>query len=469
MLRKKTKIVCTIGPASWDETTLRGLIQAGMDVARLNLSHGTHEEKATQIRLIRKISKALNQPIAIIADLPGPKMRLGKIEGTRRIEKGETVQLSLNPTLDEIPIQFDLSLYIKKGHRIFLNDGQVELKVTDVKNKVIVAEAHNFGEISSNKGINIPDTKLNEAIFTQKDYEDAQFALSEGVDYLALSFVQTVEDLKPAKELIKKLNSPAKIMVKIEKKEAVENLEEIIKQTNAVIVARGDLAIEIPAAEVPLVQKKIIHLARQYRRPVVIATQMLESMIENPRPTRAEVSDVANAVMDQVDAVMLSAESASGKYPVEAVETMRNVIVSVESALEYVHYIKVNWESLAEEEIYYNAITASAASLSYRLKAKAIAVGTTTGKTARVLSAFRPNSWIIAVVHEEKTYHQMALVWGVHPMIIEPTGDFNKFVDSIFVKLHQVKDFEKGDKIIIVTGTKPGISGTTNTIKIATL
>lgn len=469
MLFKKTKIISTIGPSSWDYQTLKQLANSGMDVVRLNLSHGTHDEKARQIKDVRNVSEELKKPISIIADLQGPKIRLGVIEGERFIEKGQIVQLSLNPLSDELPMQFDLSPVVKKGHRIFLNDGLIELSVVETKGKVIKTKALNSGVISSNKGVNIPDSIIGEGVFTQKDYQDAVFALEEGVDFLALSFIQTPKDLDPALKLIKKHNSKTRLIVKVEKKEAISHLEEIIKKCHAVMVARGDLAIEMPAAEVPLVQQKMIRLARQYQKPVIVATQMLESMTQNPRPTRAEVSDVANAVLIQADCVMLSAETASGKFPVEAVRTMRDVIVSVEQNTEYKNYIKINWENLNKEEIVFNAITSSAASMAYRTDAKAIVVGTVTGRTARILSSFRPDAKIIAIVHDIKTYNQLALSWGVYPVIVEPTDNFEKFLENVLEKLSETKDFQKGDRIIIVTGTTAGISGTTNTIKVATI
>lgn len=468
MFSRKTKIVCTIGPSSWDYETLKKLASAGMDVVRMNFSHGTHEEKKQQIENVRKISKDLGKPVAIMADLQGPKLRLGQFEGVRTIEKDEKVQLSISPLSTELPMQFDLSPYVKKGHRIYLNDGLVELKVLEVAGKTIKAQAQNKGTVSSNKGVNVPDTLLKEAAFTQKDYEDAVFALKENVDYLALSFVQRVEDLKIPQQLIIKHNPKVQTILKVEKNEAILHLDEIVPKVNAVMVARGDLAIETSNTLVPIMQQRIIKLCRQLQKPVIVATQMLESMIENPRPTRAEVSDVANAVMDQVDCVMLSAESASGKYPVEAVETMRSVIESVEKNPESKHYIRINWEQIVNGDVSALAITSSAASLSYRIGAKALVVGTATGGTVKKMSAFRPESPIIAVTHDEQTKNQLALIWGVHPIVVKPTANFNTFLGHIYDDLKAKKIFQKGDKIVIVTGITAGVSGTTNTIKVTT-
>ena len=466
---KKTKIICTIGPASWSKENLLALAKSGMNVARLNMSHGSYEEKSTQIRYIREVSKEVKKPVAVMADLQGPKMRLGTIDGLRQITQGEIIQLSISPMRDELPMQFDLSPFVKKGQRIYLNDGLVEVKVTEVKGKVVVAQATNSGVVSSNKGVNIPDTHLKGAAFTEKDYNDCEFALKEEVDLIALSFIQTVDDLKMAKELIKKYKSRAKIVVKVEKMEAVQNLEEIIAATDAVMVARGDLAIETPAPEVPIVQQKIIKLARQYHIPVIVATQMLESMTENPRPTRAETSDVANAVLDQVDAVMLSAESASGKYPVEAVKTMDEIIHTVEEHSDYKRYIKINWDAVPTGELSFRAITSSAASLAFRIDAKIIVVATATGKSARFLSSFRPDTLILAVTHDETTRNQLSLVWGVRTIIVKPTTRFIDFMEDILDEIRSRNLAKKGDRIVFVAGSTVGIPGGTDTIKVATL
>lgn len=463
---KNTKIVCTIGPASSSEEVFRQLVDAGLNVARLNFSHGNHEERTEQIEMIRRVAKETGKTIAIFADLSGPKMRLGKFEGVKDIKTGDTINLSIEPQGEELPMQFDLSPFIEMDQRIYLNDGLVELKVTGVEGKTVKTVAENDGWVSSNKGVNVPDTNLRGTAFTEKDEVDAVFALKQGVDYLALSFVQSVEDMKRAKELIAEHNPKVKIIVKIEKNEAVENLEDIVKETDAIMVARGDMGIEMDPAQVPVVQQRLIRLCRQYQKPVIVATQMLESMIENPRATRAEVSDVANAVMDQADCVMLSAESANGKYPVEAVKTMDSIIRNVEKYPEYKNYTRIDWEHL--ENIEFNAIASAAASLAYRIGAKGIVVGTATGKTAKMVSSFRPNCKIIAVTHDETTSNQMNLVWGVQSLMVAPTADFTDFQYTIMKELKQKKVFEEGDKIIIVIGRTAGISGTTDTVKIAT-
>lgn len=490
MLPKKTKIVCTIGPASWEYSVMKQLAQAGMDVARLNFSHGSYAERGEQIKQIRKISEELGKPLAVLADLQGPKIRLGKIsdellelhasklpggrqeEGRNPIimlKKGEEIELSTEPTGAQLPMQFDLTPFLKKGDRILLNDGLVEVITTEIKGKTIKGTVENDGYVSSNKGVNVPDTMLPGASLTPKDYADAEFALKFGVDYLAISFVQSPEDLVKARALIRRHSPKAKLIVKLEKPQAVNCLEEIVKATDAIMVARGDLAIETNAATVPLVQKRIIRLARQYFKPVIVATQMLESMTENPRPTRAEVSDVANAVFDQADAVMLSGESANGKYPVDTVKMMTSIIKSVESQDEYQNYIGVNMAEVNVKELGNRSIACSAAILADLAEAKAIVAGTETGKTVYSLSSFRPDAHIIALTHDEETRNQLVLCWGVTPFLREGKETAAEFWKEA-LEISKENDFAKtADKIVIVSGTQIGKPGNTDTIKLEIL
>ncbi len=465
---KNTKIVATIGPSSWDYESLYKLAKEGMDIARLNFSHGTHEEKGKQIQNIRKISKELDKPLAIIADLAGPKLRLGDLEETY-LKTGQTIQLSVSPISEEIPLQFDLSPFLKKGQRVLLNDGLVELKVLEIKGRVIVCKVQNNGIISSHKGVNVPDTHLPSAALTEKDLADGEFALKNKVDFLALSFVQKADDLKKARDLIKKIYPQAKIIVKLEKPQAVQNLEEIMKATDAVMVARGDLAIETEATSVPLLQKQIIRLARQYFKPVIVATQMLESMTKNPRPTRAEVSDVANAIFDQADCVMLSAESASGNYPIESVKTMAEIIYSVQSHEEYQNFIGVDMAQVNPKELSARSLAASAVLLANLSKAKLIVVGTETGHSAQSISTFRPPSPVIALTINETTKNQLVLHWGITPFLVPTVKNANEFWD-LALKIAQEHGLtKKGDKIVVVSGSVMQSPGSTDNIKIATL
>ncbi|MBI2338390.1 pyruvate kinase [Candidatus Daviesbacteria bacterium] len=469
MIYKRTKIVATIGPASSSPGIIKALIRAGLNVARLNFSHGTHEEKKEQIQNIKRISKELNRPVAIMVDLQGPKLRLGALDGTRKIKKGDTISLSINPLKSEIPMQFDLSPYVSKDERIFLNDGSVELKIVKISGKTIQARAQNDGTISSNKGVNIPDTIIKNNSFTKKDKKDLEFILKEGIDYVALSFVQTAQDLKAVKDIIKKNNSQVKIVSKIEKRLAVANLEEIIKATDAIMVARGDLGIEMKASEVPLAQQKIINLARQFQKPVIIATHMLESMVYNPRPTRAETSDVAHAVLNQVDAVMLSAETAMGNYPVEAVKTMNEIILSVEEQTEYKNLIQINWQNIPQTRRSVSAIVAAAASIAFRIGAKTIVVATTSGNTAKILASFRPEAQIIATTYNTPVRNQLQLVWGVECFITEFTQNYNAFWKQITDTINKNKIACRGDNVVIISGSLIGVSGTTDTIKVVTI
>lgn len=459
---RKTKIVATIGPASKSPTMLKKMLLAGVDVARLNFSHGTLEEKKETMLLVREISAKLGKSVAILCDLPGPKIRLGIFEGDYRIKKGEVLTLGKeNATL---PIYYDFSDSVKTGQRIYLNDGLVELEVLSSLKGIVTAKAKNSGVVSSRKGINLPDTVLSGSVFTKDDRAAAQFAIEQKTDYIALSFVQTRKEVDELRSLITKNKSDAKIIAKIEKPEAVNNIEEIIDAVDGVMIARGDLAIETSAPEVPLIQQKIIVLARQYQKPVIVATQMLESMIENPRPTRAEASDVANAVLSQVDAVMLSAESASGNYPAEAVSTMNSIIEKVEEDPQFSRYIKINWEKLNLNDIHINAIVSSSASLSYRLKSPVIGVGTVTGKTAMQLSAFRPNAVIAAMTHREVIARQLCLAWGVYPVVVE-AKKAESFGTTMLKKIKEEKLIRRGQTAVLVWGEEIGIAGTTNTIK----
>lgn len=469
MILHKTKIVCTIGPSSDTSTKLEEMIKAGINVARLNFSHGTYKDKKETLKLITNLENKLNTTITTLADLQGPKLRIGAIDGTRLIKKSENLKFSASPKSDEIPLQLDLSPYLAKNHRVFLNDGLVELLVEKVSGKTIFAKAKNEGYISSNKGINVPDTLLDGKTLTKKDIQDLGFAIEQKFDYVALSFVQSAKDIKRVREILKNANSNCLILAKIESAKAVENLEKIIEAADAVMVARGDLAIETAPSQVPIIQQNITTLARQYKKPIIIATHMLRSMIENPRATRAEVSDVANAVMNQVDAVMLSAESATGKYPTEAVRVMHDIIKSVEENPDFKHYYKIDWTSIPQKEMAYNALTSSAASIAYRLKCKFVVVATATGRNARIISSFRPDAHIIAVTHDNSISKKLNLIWGVKAISVKPQENSDLYWAKIISEIKKSDLAPRGEKIVMVGGSKVGISGATDTIKVATI
>lgn len=466
---KKTKIVCTIGPASASPEMLKKLAEAGMDMARLNFSHGTQEQKAEQIPMIRQISEELDKPIAILADLQGPKLRLGTIEGIREIKKGEKLEIATEPVGQQIPIQFDLTPFLKTGERVFLNDALVELIVDKVESGVFYATSQNDGEISSNKGVNVPDTNLEGRGFTDKDRDDLEFALSQQVDYVALSYVQTPQDIQMVRDIIDRKKSRTLIIAKIEMQQAMDNIEQITRLSDALMIARGDMAIETKASLVPIYQQKILRTARQQQKVAFVATQMLESMIENPRPTRAEVSDVGNAVFDQADGVMLSAESATGKYPLEAVQVLKEVIETVEKHPDYTDYIRIDWNNLEKDSLSFSAIAASAASLAHHIKAKAIVVCSASGKTAKILASFRPSAPIFGITHSDQTRNQLALVWGIQSYIVKPQDNFAHFLEDIMELLEDKKLVKKGDQVVLITGSTVGTTGSTDTIKIITM
>lgn len=468
-MQKNVKIVCTLGPVSATEEKIREFFAAGMDVARLNFSHGSTEEKEEDIRLLRSVQQAVQKPLAIIADLQGPKIRFGVLNGIVVVKKEERLKLSISPVDDELPVQFDLSNFVEKGQRIFANDGLLEFVVGAIDGKTITVVAQNNGWISSHKGINLPDTDIGQNTFSEKDREDALFALEHDVDYIALSFVRHADDINSLRALIDSENKQTKIIVKIEKMEAIKNLEAIVSASDGIMVARGDLAIETKPEIVPILQQKIMNTCRHHQKPVIIATQMLVSMTENPRPTRAETSDVANAVIDQVDAVMLSEETASGKYPVEAVQTMESIIHSVEENPDYKNSIHVDWAKVASKNISYTSIASATVLLAKNIHAKAIVAGTATGHTVQILASFRPEAKIIAVVFDTHVADVLNLVWGVHSLMMQPTEKFDEFLTEVTEKLRALSYLQTGDKIVLVTGSTIGTAGGTDTIKVVTL
>jgi len=466
---KRTKIVCTLGPASATPEILERMINAGLNVARLNFSHGDHEGKRAQFEMVRAVSEKMGAHVAVLADLSGPKLRFGEI-GRHELKNGDRVTLYFGKKESTLEIQFDIAGFVKPGEIIYFNDGLVEGQIESVgQGGEIEVLVKNDGWIDTKKGINLPQTNIGKNAFTEKDREDLEFAVEMGAEYIALSFVQNVEHVAKAREIIESKNSPSKIIVKVEKPEAVNKIEEIIEASDGIMVARGDLAIETSASQVPLIQQKIINLCRQKQKPVIVATQMLESMIDNPRPTRAEASDVANAVLSEVDAVMLSAESASGKYPVEAVMMMSQIIAEVEDSSEYHRYIKINFEKLSEKEKRSNSIVSAAASLSYRMSAKAIIIGSVSGRSAQHLSSFRPDIISIVATHNQFTARQMSLVWGAYSIVVSPEGDSNDFPRLVSDVAKEAGYVSEGDHVIAIWGAQIGKSGTTDSIRVLTV
>jgi len=477
---KRTKIICTIGPASNKKTVIEKMIRSGMNVARLNFSHGTYKAHAMLIKGIRDASIKLKTPIAIMQDLQGPRIRVGEINNKMgiKLEKKEDVVLVPDTVVNYplllqgpekvVPIQYyDLYKQVRKGNVILLSDGLIELKVLRTQKPFIYCEVIRPGIIFSHKGINIPSVKIEADVITTKDKEDLKFGIKQDVDWVALSFVKSAKDILQLRSLISKLEGKnkrvrTKIIAKIECKEAVKNFDQILEAVDAIMVARGDLGIELPPEDVPLIQKRIIEKCLEIAKPVIVATQMLDSMIENPRPTRAEVSDVANAVIDHTDAVMLSGETASGKYPVEAVNIMRKIIEETERS---------PFDDLAERGVKFKKIdisgpVAEAANvLARKLDVKAIIAASASGYTARLISRHRPEHLIAVITIEEKIKRQLTLSWGVQPYVLPVYKTFDELVKKAVIFLKKEKILKKGDYAVIVTGHPLSKRENTNLIK----
>jgi pyruvate kinase len=494
---KRTKVVATIGPASESKTMIKTMIKAGMNVARLNFSHGSYEHHSKLIESIRQASLETKTNLAIIQDLQGPRIRIGEVnpEGIE-VKKGQEISLvpedysaPLKSATLYIPMQYpELYRDLKKGNKVLIDDASIELKVKEIKNKAIKCEVVCGGRIKTHKGMNFPGVLINCPAVTDKDLKDVEFGIKNGVDYIALSFVKDKNDILNLRKKIfalekkylklfqvEKINKPlekgklggehVRIIAKIERQEAVDNFDEILQASDAIMVARGDLGIELPLEELPTLQKKIIEKCRKAGKPVIVATQMLESMINNPSPTRAEVSDVANAVLDGTDAIMLSGESATGKHPLKAVQFMSRISRQME-----VDEIK---EQEASEDLYKNkkSITEIISFIAQDLAedatgAKMIVCATTSGFTARNISRFRSQVPIMAVTPSILTRNQLCLSWGVQAEIIKFTDSFNVLLKSIKKLLVSNKLVKKGDLVVVVAGHPFGYKGQSNLIKV---
>jgi pyruvate kinase len=467
---RKTKIVCTIGPSSESLENTKKLIAAGMNVARLNFSHGDYEEHGNRIKAIRQASQELNKTVAILLDTKGPEIRLGKLkEEPIELVQGEYITLTTEEILGDItrvPVTYkDLPSDVSVGSTILIDDGLIGLTVIDIQGTEITCQIVNSGQIKSKKGVNVPGVAISMPGLTEKDISDIKFGIEVGVDFIAASFVRRASDVLEIRELLERHDARhIHIISKIENQQGVDNLDEILEVSDGLMVARGDLGVEIPAEEVPLVQKLMIEKCNRAGKPVITATQMLDSMQRNPRPTRAEASDVANAIFDGTDAIMLSGETAAGKYPVESVETMARIAESAESAL---HYREIfTKQANAQQTSVTEAISQAVANSALDLEAKAIVTSTESGYTARMVSKYKPKSPIIAVTPVEQVLRRLQLVWGVIPVkgVSASTTDemfeiaVQGALDSGIVRL--------GDTIVITAGVPVGRSGTTNLIKI---
>jgi pyruvate kinase len=450
---RRVKIVATMGPATQTEDALQKCIRAGMNVARLNFSHGSHEDHQKRIEILRRLSREMKAPVTILQDLQGPKIRVGKFKnGSIDIKEGEAVLITTREVIGEaglIPSDFkSLHLSCKPGTKILLDDGLLELRVDSVQGQDINATVVYGGILKDRKGMNVPGASLAVECMSEKDLADLEFGLKNEVDYVALSFVRQGRDIRKLRELIQKKNSSAKIVAKIEMLEALENLEEIVRLSDVVMVARGDLAIEVGQSVLPGIQKQIITLCNKLGKPVITATQMLDSMVENPRPTRAEITDVANAVLDGSDACMLSAETASGKYPFKCIRTMHEIICEVERMEKNYYHISLESDLLSTAA----SIAASACVCALKLNAAAIVCLTTTGLTANIIAGYRPKSRLIAVTNDLTVLNKLELVWGLQTLNIQNyknSEDVLTQVEQILIEYGLAKT---GDKIILTYG-----------------
>lgn len=464
---KHTKILATIGPATDTYEKIKALIEAGANGIRLNFSHGGHEERIDQIKTIRKISKELGKPVAIVQDLQGPKIRLGDFDDVITVQAGQELRFKLGAKWPEdgiIPIQYDLSKKVHRGERLYLFDGKVRTKITNVKDDVVYARADNDGILLKRKGMNLPDTNFGGDVITEKDKADLAFGCTQDIDYVAMSFIHSAEDIEQMRILIKNHNVERKIIAKIETSFAIENLDSIMKATDAAMVARGDMAVEVDLESVPVVQRRIINLGLKYAKPTIVATQMLGSMTDMPEPTRAEVSDVATAVFLGADAVMLSEETAMGKYPVDAVRVMKRIIKFAQSNQDVVGFNFV--DEVKKDASQQVSISRAVIRLAENIQARAIVAETKSGATALNIASLRPDMPIIAVTDQIRTAQQLALVFNVksyvRPVSKVAAGKMTDFLQSKHV-------FDKGDIVVLVSGQYPGVVGTTDTIKVRQL
>ena len=462
---RRTKIVATLGPASDSPELLRALVAAGMDAARLNLSHGTHADHAERARRVREVEAEVGRPIALIADLQGPKLRIGALEEPILLTRGDKITICAEESAvdGELPIApAVIGDVLEPGHDVLIDDGLVRLRVEEVDRGRAHCAVVVGGRITSHKGVNLPGVPLPIPSLTRKDVADLEFALQLGVDYVALSFVRSPADVRDLRALIEQAGAHALVIAKIEKSEAVDALDEILAEADAVMVARGDLGVEIGPALVPLLQKRIILKALERGKPVITATQMLETMIHSSEPTRAEASDVANAILDGTSALMLSGETAVGEYPVEAVAYMNRIALAIEPSMGYRHEIP----EAGQNPTIGGAMSNAACDIAEALRAAAILVPTATGRTASAVARLRPRRPIVALTHQNWAMRQLALEWGVTPLLIEESPNIEQLWSASIEAAREAGFLEAGDRVVITAGTAVNIPGSTNVIKV---
>jgi pyruvate kinase len=462
---RKTKIVATLGPASDSKERVSELVAAGVDAFRLNLSHGNHEDHARRAELVREVEKEAGRPIALIADLQGPKLRIGDLAEPVILTRGQEI----NVVGEQEPVDGELRVLpavigevLQPGHDVLIDDGLVRLRVDRVEDGRACCTVVVGGRVSSHKGVNLPGVPIPIPSLTRKDTTDLEFALGIDADYVALSFVRSAADVRDLRHLIEDAGSEAQVIAKIEKSEAIDALDDILAETNAMMVARGDLGVEIGPALVPLLQKRIILRCLERGKPVITATQMLESMVHSAEPTRAEASDVANAILDGTSAVMLSGETAVGDYPVEAVAYMDRIARAVEPSLGYRHELPER----AEEPTIGQAMSNAACDLAEALGAAALVVPTFTGRTASAVARLRPRRPIVALTHKDHSVRQMAIEWGVTPLLIPEATNVEQLWQLSIEAAKAVGLVQAGDRVVITAGTAVNIPGSTNVIKV---
>lgn len=464
-MTRRAKIVCTLGPATDTDAGVRALVEAGMDVARLNFSHGDHADHAASYNRVRHASDATGRAVGILADLQGPKIRLGRFaDGPTEWVNGETVRITVQDcqgSHDRVSTTYkNLAMDAQPGDRLLVDDGKVGLIVEHVDGDDVVCSVTEGGPVSNNKGLSMPGMKFSVPALSDKDIADLEFALELGVDLIALSFVRSPSDVDLVHEVMDRIGRRVPVIAKLEKPEAVENLEAIVLAFDAIMVARGDLGVELPLEQVPLVQKRAIQIARENAKPVIVATQMLESMIENSRPTRAEASDVANAVLDGADAVMLSGETSVGKYPIEAVRTMARIICAVEEGSSkpppLIHVPRTKR----------GVISYAARDIGERLDAKALVAFTSSGDTVRRLARLHSRLPLLAFVTASEVRSQLALTWGAETFVVEHKDNTDDMIRQVDHEMLKMQRFERGDLVVIVAGAPPGTVGSTNLIHI---
>jgi len=470
MLRK-TKIVCTIGPASESKAMFTELVKNGLNVARLNFSHGNHEEHLARINMIKEVREELGVPVAILLDTKGPEIRTGKFkEPVYTLVEGQEFTLTTKDYLgdqNKCQISYEgLPEDIKPGDAVLIDDGLIELEVISSNGSEIKTKVLNGGDVKNNKGINVPGVKINLPAITQKDIDDIEFGIANDIDFIAASFIRKASDVLEIRKVLESNNvSSIHIISKIENQEGVDNLEEILEVSDGLMVARGDMGVEIPTELVPLVQKRMIQMCNREGKPVITATQMLDSMIRNPRPTRAETTDVANAIIDGTDAVMLSGETAAGKYPLEAVVTMAKIAQAAENSLDYREELNTRLKLSREIGITY-AVSHATVSTALELDASAILTATSSGFTAKKVSKLRPKAPIVACTLTDSACRRMAIVWGVYPIVIGEAMDTDKIFELSVEGAKQYGYIKEGDLIVITAGVPVGISGATNLMKV---